>query len=105
MINLETRRVYMEKLDRTKNDDNAAYEFFRYCVTLDLTKFHVGEPPRIDFFEEQRIHNEPNGKTYFIVSVAMLEGNFVPKHKERSYTSFGQTGCSAKWANTDPNNR
>ena len=55
---METRRTYMAKLDRTKNDDDVAYEFFKYCMTLDLSSFHVGEPPRTEFFEEQRQHNE-----------------------------------------------
>ena len=48
----------MSKLDRTKNDDDVAYDFFKYCMTLDLSNFHVGEPPRTEFFEEQRQHNE-----------------------------------------------
>jgi len=55
---METRREYMAKLDQTKNDDDVAYEFFKYCMTLDLSSFHVGEPPRTEFFEEQRQHNE-----------------------------------------------
>ena len=54
----ETRREYMSKLDRTKNDDEVAYEFFKYCMTLDISDFHVGEPPRTALFEEQRQHNE-----------------------------------------------
>ena len=55
---MATRREYMAKLDQTKNDDDVAYEFFKYCMTLDLSSFHVGEPPRTEFFEEQRQHNE-----------------------------------------------
>ena len=43
---MATRREYMAKLDRTKNDDDVAYDFFKYCMTLDLSNFHVGEPPR-----------------------------------------------------------
>ena len=89
---METRRVYMEKLDRTKNDDNVAYEFFRYCMTLDLTKFHVGEPPRTDFFEEQRMHNECALKR-FLVDVA--SGEYPIKnshgqvlHGEQSFTAL-----------------
>ena len=48
----------MTKLDRIKNGDDVAYEFFKFCMTLDLSSFHVGEPPRTEFFEEQRQHNE-----------------------------------------------
>ena len=54
---METRREYMAKLDRTKNDEEVAYEFFKYCMLLDLTKFQVDEPPRTELFEEQRSHN------------------------------------------------
>ncbi len=54
----ETRREYMAKLDRTKNSDDVAYAFFRYCMSLDLSNFHVDEPPRTELFEEQRSHNE-----------------------------------------------
>ena len=42
----ELRREYMAKLDRTKNDDEVAYAFFSYCMSLDLADFQVGEPPR-----------------------------------------------------------
>ena len=54
----EVRREYMAKLDRTKNSDEVAYEFFKYCMALDLSNFHVDEPPRTALFEEQRSHNE-----------------------------------------------
>ena len=54
----ETRREYMAKPDRTKNDEDVAYEFFRYCVLLDLSGFQVDEPPRTGLIEEQREHNE-----------------------------------------------
>ena len=53
-----TRLGYMAKLDATKNDDEVAYAFFRYCMRLDLTRFHVEEPPRTALFREQRSHNE-----------------------------------------------
>jgi len=53
-----TRREYMAKLDKTKNDDEVAYAFFRYCMCLDLSDFAVSEPPRTELFREQQSHNE-----------------------------------------------
>ena len=54
----DTRHDYMAKLDRTKNDEEVAYAFFKYCMLLDLSCFRVEEPPRTALFEEQRSHNE-----------------------------------------------
>ena len=54
----DTRHEYMAKLDRTKNDEEVAYAFFKYCMLLDLSCFRVEEPPRTALFEEQRSHNE-----------------------------------------------
>ena len=62
----ELRREYMAKLDRTKNDDEIAYAFFRYCMGLDLSDFQVGEPPRTALFEEQRSHNECAVKRFLL---------------------------------------
>ena len=56
----------MAKLDRTKNDDEIAYAFFRYCMGLDLSDFQVSEPPRIALFEEQRSHNECAVKRFLL---------------------------------------
>ena len=53
-----TRLQYMAKLDSTKNDDEVAYQFFRYCMCLDLSGFNVDDPVRTPLFEEQRSHNE-----------------------------------------------
>ena len=78
----ETRREYMSKLDRTKNDDEVAYEFFKYCITLDISDFHVGEPPRTALFEEQRQHNECAVK------------RFLTDVKSGEYTLYGSPfGC------------
>ena len=45
-------------MDRTKNDEEVSYAFFKYCMLLDLSCFRVEEPPRTALFEEQRSHNE-----------------------------------------------
>ena len=37
----DTRHEYMAKLDRTKNDEEVAYAFFKYCMLLDLSCFRV----------------------------------------------------------------
>ena len=62
----DTRHEYMSKLDRIKNDVEMAYDFYRYCMLLDLTDFRVDEPPRTDLFEEQRSHNECALKRFLI---------------------------------------
>ena len=54
----QVRQQYMSRLDDTKNDDEVAYAFFRYCMRLDLSHFHVGDVPRTELFREQRGHNE-----------------------------------------------
>jgi len=54
----QTRNQYMAKLDATKNSDEVAYAFFRLCMRMDLSLFHVGDVPRTELFREQRGHNE-----------------------------------------------
>ena len=39
--NRETPREHIAKLDRTKNDDEIAYAFFKFCMSLDLSEFHM----------------------------------------------------------------
>ena len=53
-----SRLQYMAKLDATKNSDEVAYQFFKYCMSLDLSRFNVDDPVRAPLFEEQRSHNE-----------------------------------------------
>ena len=48
----------MQKLDRVKNDDEVAYAFFRYMMSLDLSKFTVEEVFQTELHKEQKSHNE-----------------------------------------------
>lgn len=57
-MNRATRQEYMKKLDHAKNSDEVAYQFFKYCMSLDITHFNVDDPVRTSLFEEQRSHNE-----------------------------------------------
>ena len=52
------RREYMQKLDKTKNDDEVAYAFFRYMMSLDLSRFTVEEVFQTELHKEQKSHNE-----------------------------------------------
>ena len=54
----EERKEYMRKLDETKNNEDVAFEFFKYAMTLDLAKFNVHEPYQIQLHHEQKSHNE-----------------------------------------------
>ena len=48
----------MRKLDETKNDEDVAFEFFKYAMTLDLANFNVREPYQTQLHNEQKSHNE-----------------------------------------------
>ena len=48
----------MRKLDETKNNEEVAFEFFKYAMTLDLAKFNVHEPYQTQLHHEQKSHNE-----------------------------------------------
>ena len=48
----------MQKLDKTKNDDEVAYAFFRYMMSLDLSRFTVEEVFQTELHKEQKSHNE-----------------------------------------------
>ena len=76
---LETRRAYMAKLDRIKNDNEVAYQFFRFGMCLDLSNFHVDEPLRTQLFEEQRSHNECALKRFL---EDVQSGEYVLKENE-----------------------
>ena len=54
----DERKEYMRKLDETKNNEEVAFEFFKYAMTLDLTKFNVHEPYQAQLHHEQKSHNE-----------------------------------------------
>ncbi len=91
----ETRRTYMAKLDRTKNSDDVAYGFFKYCMSLDISDFHVGEPPRTALFEEQRAHNEcalkrflTDVKTGEYPLFGNIDGNFEGLQGEHLFTAL-----------------
>ena len=92
---METRREYMAKLDRTKNNDDVAYGFFKYCMSLDISEFHVGEPPRTALFEEQRAHNECALKR-FLTDIKSgeyplfgnIDGNFEGLQGEHQFTAL-----------------
>ena len=50
-----------QKAGLSQNDDEVAYAFFNFCVSLDLSSFRAFRafaPPRTALFEEQRSHNE-----------------------------------------------
>ena len=66
----EERRQYMAKLDRTKNDDEVAYEFFKYMMSLDLSGFNVDEPYATNLHNEQRSHNECAVRQFLIAAVS-----------------------------------
>ena len=85
--NMTSRREYMAKLDLTKNDDDVAYEFFKYCMTLDLSNFHIDEPPRTELFEEQRQHNECALKR-FLLDVRSGEYEIGSFPGERHFTAL-----------------
>ena len=48
----------MRKLDETKNNEEVAFEFFKYAMTLDLANFNVHEPYQTQLHHEQKSHNE-----------------------------------------------
>ena len=48
----------MRKLDETKNNEDVAFEFFKYAMTLDLANFNVHEPYQTQLHHEQTSHNE-----------------------------------------------
>ena len=60
----------MAKLDRTKNDDEVAYEFFKYMMSLDLSGFNVDEPYVTNLHNEQRSHNECAVRQFLIAAVS-----------------------------------
>eukprot|EP00969_Alexandrium_andersonii_P249623 11032375-Alexandrium_andersonii.AAC.1 len=41
----DQRAAYMARLDTVAHSDEVAYEFFRYCVGLDLSGFRVQQIP------------------------------------------------------------
>ena len=87
----EIRREYMTKLNAAKNSDETAYEFFKYCMTLDLSSFAVDEPPHTEFYEEQKSHNVCAMKAFLsdVTSGAYtLRDHYeTPMHGEHAFTA------------------
>ena len=52
------RDEFCAKFDRLKNSDEVAYNFFEYCMLLDLSDFKLNLPPRTKMLKEMQEHTK-----------------------------------------------
>jgi len=71
---LEERNYYMTKLNESKTDE-IAYEFFRYCMRLDISNFRPQNLYKTDLHREQMSQNQCVLKSFL---EELISGEYIP---------------------------